>query len=233
MLKNKGNSGIISSVINMVKAVLFDLDGTLADTLTDLATSANYALAHFGFPTHETEKYKYFVGNGMSVLVSRILPEDKRDDKTHATVKKVFLSHYGAHYADNTRAYSGVPEVVAALKEKGIKVAVVTNKAHEAAIKVLEKLYPNTFDVICGQRDGIPTKPAPDMPLSVMAKLGVKPEECAFVGDSGPDAATGVNCGATPIGVLWGFRTADELRENGAKYLAATPEELLSVILSL
>ena len=217
----------------MLKAVLFDLDGTLADTLTDLATSVNHALSHFGFPTHETEKYKYFVGNGMSVLVTRVLPEDKRDEKTHAEVKAEFLSHYAKHYADNTRVYSGLPEVVSTLKEKGIKVAVVTNKAHAAAINVVEKLYPDTFDIVLGQKEGVPTKPAPDMPLEVMRQLGVKPEECVFVGDSGPDAATGVNCGAVPIGVLWGFRTADELRENGAKYLAATPKELLSVILSL
>lgn len=217
----------------MLKAVLFDLDGTLADTLTDLATSVNHALSHFGFPTHETEKYKYFVGNGMSVLVTRVLPEDKRDKKTHAEVKTEFLSHYAKHYADNTRVYSGLPEVVSTLKEKGIKVAVVTNKAHAAAIDVVKKLYPDTFDIVLGQKEGVPTKPAPDMPLEVMRQLGVKPEECAFVGDSGPDAATGVNCGAVPIGVLWGFRAADELRENGAKYLAATPKELLSVILSL
>ena len=217
----------------MVKAVLFDLDGTLVNSLTDLANSANYALAAFGFPTHETEKYKYFVGNGIPKLIYRILPENSRDEKTQAEVKKKFFEHYSVHYADNTCAYSGVPLVVAKLKEKGIKVAVVTNKAHSAAVEVIEKLYPKTFDIICGQRDGIPTKPDPAMALSVMHKLGVKPEECVFVGDSGPDAATGVNCGATPVGVLWGFRTADELIENGAKYLADTPEKLLSVIMDL
>lgn len=214
----------------MIKAVLFDLDGTLVNSLDDLANAGNYALSLFGFPTHETEKYKHFVGNGMRNLVFRILPEDKRSDETIDKVHTEFLKYYKLHSMDNTCVYDGIKELIIALKEKNIKIAVVTNKAHGPATEVVNATLPNTFDCVFGQRPEIPTKPDPTLTLMAIKKLGVTPAECIFIGDSGMDVKTGVNCGAVPVGVLWGFRLAEELLENGAKHLINKPNELLEII---
>ncbi len=214
----------------MIKAVLFDLDGTLVNSLEDLADACNYALKEEGYPTHNLEKYKYFVGRGMQNLIHKILPEDKKDEATHKRVYEKFYPYYNAHSADKTSPYSGIPELLGTLKEKGIKFAVVTNKADAAAKRVVESFFGKDFCPVFGQRAGVPVKPEPDIAFLAMQELGVKPEECAFVGDSGVDMQTGVNCSALPIGVLWGFRSAEELAENGAESLVNNCEELLSVI---
>lgn len=214
----------------MIKAILFDLDGTLVNSLDDLANACNYALRCNNFPVHETEAYKYFVGNGIPKLIERILPENNRDAETKAKVSDKFYEYYSVHYADNTSVYAGLPEVVNAIKKLGIKVAVVTNKADGPAKEVINRVMPNTFDLVYGQREGIPTKPDPTLTLMAMKELGVKPDECIFIGDSGMDVATGVNSGAVPVGVLWGFRKADELEQNGARYLIDAPEKLLDII---
>lgn len=214
----------------MIKAVLFDLDGTLVNSLDDLANACNYALRCNNFPVHETEAYKYFVGNGIPKLIERILPENSRDAEIKARVSEKFYEHYSLHYADNTVVYRGLHELVDAIKKLGIKVAVVTNKADGPAKEVVNKVMPNTFDLVYGQREGIPTKPDPTLTLMAMKELGVKPDECIFIGDSGMDVATAVNSGAVPVGVLWGFRKADELEQNGARYLIDVPEKLLDII---
>ncbi len=214
----------------MIKAVIFDLDGTLVNSLYDLANACNYALVQNGFPTHETEKYKYFVGDGIPKLIERILPENQRNDTIKTKVSKKFFEHYTVHYADNTCVYEGLPELIMNIKEIGIKAAVVTNKAEAAAKEVVNRLLPDTFDLVYGQREGIPTKPDPTLTLMAMEALAVKPQECIFIGDSGMDVATAVNSGAIPVGVLWGFRTAEELLQNGARYLIDTPERLINII---
>ena len=214
----------------MIKAVIFDLDGTLVNSLEDLANAGNHALATFGFPTHETEKYKYFVGNGIPKLIWRILPEENRDEKTLERVHKEFLEYYSIHWNDKTYVYQGIKELIAALKDKDIKIAVVSNKADGPAKEVINNTLPGTFEFVFGQRPEIPVKPDPTLTLMAMSEIGVKPEECIFMGDSGMDVKTGVNCGALPVGVLWGFRKADELLENGAKHLINSPLELLEII---
>lgn len=214
----------------MIKAVIFDLDGTLVNSLEDLADASNHALATFGFPTHETEKYKYFVGNGMSNLIYRILPEESREKDTHEMVLAEFLKYYKLHSNDKTYVYDGIKELIAELKNKNLKVAVVTNKAHGPANEVINATLPDTFNLVFGQRPEIPTKPDPTLTLMAMQELGVMPKECVFVGDSGMDVKTGVNSGALPVGVLWGFRTADELLQNGAKHLINEPLELIKII---
>lgn len=214
----------------MIKAVLFDLDGTLVDSLTDLADGVNRAIAKKGFPTHPVDAFKYFVGDGIPKMIERALPENHRDSNTVNEIKKDFLEYYSLHYADNTYAYKGMPELVTTLKEQGFIVAVVTNKQQDMADEVVKSLYGDVFDLIFGKRDGIPAKPDPTAALMAMEQLGVTPKECIFIGDSGMDVATAVNSGAVPVGELWGFRQKDELLKNGAKYIINKPEELLDII---
>lgn len=214
----------------MLKAVIFDLDGTLVNSLTDLANAGNYALSFYGFPTHETEKYKYFVGNGIPKLIYRIVPEEYRNDETLSRVSEKFFEHYNVHYADNTRVYGGIKELICEIKKRGMKTAVVTNKAHAAALEVIKSLLPDTFDLVYGQRPEIPTKPDPTLTLMAIHDLSLIPEECVFIGDSRMDVLTGVNSGALPVGVLWGYRKEDELLDGGAKYIIENPMELLKII---
>lgn len=214
----------------MIKAVLFDLDGTLVDSLTDLADGVNRAIAQRGFATHPVEAFKYFVGDGIPKMIERALPENCRDAATVDEIKKDFLEYYSQHYADNTYAYNGMPELVNTLKNQGYIIAVVTNKQQDMADEVVKSLYGDVFDLIFGKREGIPAKPDPTAALMAMEQLGVKPEECVFIGDSGMDVATAVNSGAVPVGELWGFRDREELLKNGAKYIIEKPQQLLDII---
>ena len=214
----------------MIKAVLFDLDGTLVNSLSDLANSTNYALKKFGFPTHETEKFKYFVGDGMPKLIERVLPMEHRDADTHAKVLECFMNHYREHYVDETIVYDGIKELIRDLKEKGFKLAVISNKAQEMALTVTNKLLDDVFDIVCGKQEGYPAKPDPALTLKVIRELGVLPSECAFIGDSGMDMAVAKNAKCLPIGVLWGFREMKELSDYGADYVVNSPFEILQII---
>ncbi len=214
----------------MIKAVLFDLDGTLVNSLEDLANSTNYALSKYSFPIHETEKYKYFVGDGMQKLIERALPESERGDDTRQKVFDCFLSHYREHYCDKTTVYDGIGELIAQLKYKGIKMAVVSNKAEEMALTVVNKVFGNVFDIVCGKQEGYPAKPDASLTLKVINDLNVVPSECLFVGDSGMDMQAAVNSGCRGIGVLWGFRAKEELLSNGADYIIENPSELMEII---
>lgn len=213
------------------KAVFFDLDGTLVNSLIDLSVSVNYVLKLHGYPTHEVSAFNYFAGDGIAKMVERAMPADKVSDKSVAALKDEFMQHYSVHYADNTTAYDGLDTLVARLKEKGYKLAVVTNKAQEMAEKVVSKVFGNAFDYILGLRPDIPAKPDPTGVFMAMETLNVKPEECAFVGDTAMDIAAGVNSGAYPIGVLWGFREKVELEAAGAKAFAENSNELENIIL--
>ncbi|MCQ2450427.1 MAG: HAD-IA family hydrolase [Clostridia bacterium] len=214
----------------MIKAVLFDLDGTLVNSIIDLSACANYALKEFGFLTHETEEYKYFVGNGIPKMIERALPSEHRNSETIEKVKDVFLREYSVHYADNTASYDGVKQLLCELKAKGMKIAVVTNKAQEMANKVVINAFGDMFDIIFGKRDGIPSKPDPTAALTVMKEFGVKPNECVFIGDSGVDVMTGYNSGAVAVGHIWGYRDEKELRDNKAEYVIENPMQLLDII---
>lgn len=214
----------------MIKAVLFDLDGTLVNSLYDLADASNYALTVKGYPTHETEKYKYFVGNGMPNLMERILPSEERSAEKINELLDIFLGYYKEHYLDKTVVYEGIIPLLKALKAQGITVGVVSNKADGMTQLIIEKLLDGYFDIVQGKLEGFLPKPDPALTLLVMSKLGVKPDECIFIGDSGMDAALGVNCGAVPVGALWGFRTKEELIENGAEYTIDNPLTLLDIL---
>ena len=216
----------------MIKAVLFDLDGTLVNSLEDLADSTNYALGKLGFPTHKTDEYNYFVGDGIPKLIERALPESARTGETEKKCLDIFMARYREHYHDKTYAYKNMPELVNFLRKQGVKTAVISNKAQEMAEKVVAKLFGDVFDTVAGKREGYPAKPNPKLTLQIMKKLGAEPSDCAFVGDSGMDMAVAVNAGALPIGVLWGFRTKAELIKNGAAYTAENPDELIEILKS-
>ena len=215
----------------VIKAVLFDLDGTLANSLFDLAFATNRALEMHGFSGHDVECYKYFVGDGIPKMIERALPENARDAATVELIKKDFTDYYKDHHSDRTKTYKGVPELLQRLNEMGLILAVVTNKAEPLARQlVFGLLGEKTFNVVNGQRDGIPNKPDPTLALITMEELGVKPEECIFIGDSGMDVLTGVNSGAYPVGELWGYRGEEELLANGAKVIINEPMELVKII---
>lgn len=213
----------------MIKAVLFDLDGTLVDTLGDLSKGVNAELSKRGYPTHPKDAFKIFVGNGIPKMVERAAPADIAPEVLKE-ITDSFVAYYSVHYADYTEAYSGTTELISAVKEKGLKVAVVTNKAQGPAELVVNKFFGDSFDLIFGQKPGIPAKPDPTAALLAMKELGVTPNECVFMGDTGIDVETGVNSGAYPVGVLWGFRDEAELKGAGAKELIENPLELISII---
>ena len=212
------------------KAVLFDLDGTLANSLYDLADSVNYTLAKNGFPIHETDAYKYFVGNGIPTMLRRAMPQNEGDE-VHEKLVKEFLEYYSIHSLDKTAPYEGIKELVYDLKSAGIKVAVVTNKAQEAAETVVKKLFGDVFDCVMGLSPGVPAKPDPTSALMVMEKLGVEPKDCAFIGDTSVDITVGVKSGAFTVGVLYGFRKKEELEAAGAKIFAKNADELREILI--
>ncbi len=214
-----------------IKAVLFDLDGTLVNSLYDLADSVNFVLTEFGFPTHETEKFKYFIGDGMAKLIERVLPEDRKDPELQNEVLDTFMNRYREHFADKTVAYEGIIDLVRELSAKNLKLAIVSNKVQDMTKEVARRVLSGLeFDIVCGKREGYPTKPDPTLTLEIINELGVKPSECVFIGDSGMDMAVAKNAGVSGIGVLWGFRTESELMENGADYIVRTPEEIGEII---
>lgn len=217
----------------MIKAVLFDLDGTLVNSLADLAASTNYALEQYGFPTHNVEKYKYFVGNGMQKLIERVLPEDKRDIDTKQKVFDCFINHYRKHYADKTVAYDGIFELLESIKNKGIKIAVITNKAHEMAETIIDNIFGDMFEIVFGKKEGYPPKPEPSLTLKLISDLGVTSSECMLIGDSGVDIETAKNAKLVSVGVLWGFRTRDELASKGADYIVSEPTEIIEILKEL
>ncbi len=219
--------------MSKIKAVLFDMDGTITNTLDDLADATNYALASFGYPLHEVDAFRFFVGDGIPKLIERALPEDKKDEKTVSAVKDKFFEYYSVHSMDKTRAYDGVPETVKEVMSLGYKTAVVTNKDEPAAKEILARLYPDCFDYIFGASDDIPKKPDPTLAHIAMKTLGVTPDECVFVGDSCVDIQTGKNSGAYDVGVSWGFRPREELEEYGATAIIDRPSELIPLLKKL
>ena len=214
------------------KAVIFDLDGTLVDSLADLSDSVNLMLESYGFPTHEMEQYRYFVGNGSKKLMERTLPRDKA---ASAEFVEEALVKYKAIYKDRllekTRPYNGVRELLAELKSRGIPLAVCTNKHNDAALTIVKILFASgTFEEVLGDRPGFPKKPNPATPLEIASHLGVKPDEVAYLGDTSVDMETAVHAGFLPVGVLWGFRPEEELVKSGAKVLLKAPLELLEKV---
>ena len=205
---------------------IFDLDGTLLNTLNDLAASTNYALRWAGMPEHSVDDVRRFVGNGVKTLMERAIPDgldNPKFDETYATFRK----HYLEHSLDTTKPYSGIPEVLAELKRRGKKLAIVSNKFYAATQELARHFFPEPIEVAIGERENIRKKPAPDTVLEAMRQLGVGKEGTVYIGDSDVDIDTARNVGVPCISVLWGFRDRDFLIEHGATHLISKPEELL------
>lgn len=217
----------------MYKNIIFDLDGTILNTLEDLAAATNWVCAQHGWPAHAVEEYKYFVGNGAPKLLERVVPEgvELTDGLRHQLLEE-FTRRYNAHKEDKTTVYAGVPQALQRLKEAGVTLAVLSNKPHGAAYPVVERYYPGVFDYVQGAVEGLPVKPDPTLLHRLMGELGAAPADTLFVGDSNVDIRTAKNGGLTGCGVLWGFRTRSELEAEGADTIVETPEELVELILS-
>ena len=211
--------------------IVFDLDGTLINSLEDLADSANHILTQHGFPTHPIDAYRYFVGDGVRKLIERILPLEERNVAQIEQCRQEFVEYYKIHMEDKTAVYEGITELLKALKVRGLKIAVATNKVHIAVKPLMEKYFPEIqFDSMIGQREGIPVKPNPQIMFDILKETGCEPSETLHVGDTATDMQLAHNAGITPIGVLWGYRPLEELQEAGARYIIEHPLELLEIV---
>lgn len=213
----------------MITAI-FDLDGTLADTLYDLADAVNYGLRQLGYPEHEYDKYKFFVGNGVQKLCFRALPEDKKDDteKLHG----YFNEYYGEHFLDKTKLYDGMYETLKKLSENGVKLAIATNKPENFAVEIADALL-SEFDFvkILGGCDYRPKKPDTAILVEIFAALPDKENRVFMIGDSNVDIQVGKNAGVETIGCVWGFRGREELETAGADFIAETADDIVKFIL--
>ncbi len=206
--------------------VIFDLDGTILNTLEDLHDSLNYALGRMGFPKRSLEEVRDFVGNGIRKLIERALPPGC-DDKTIEEMLVIHREYYRVHCADKTRPYDGILELLAKLKQRGIRLAVLSNKP-DYAVKILcDRYFPGIFDKTYGFREGIERKPAPDAVFALLEELGVQRERAVYVGDSEVDVQTAKNAGLDMVIVEWGFRKREFLIANGAVNLVSAPGEIL------
>jgi phosphoglycolate phosphatase len=212
-------------------AVIFDLDGTLLDSLADLAESMNQALESLGFSSHPVPAYKYFVGDGMEVLARRVLPEAARDPETLSRLVAAMRQVYGGRWDLKTRPYAGVPELLGQLQARGLRRAVLSNKPDDFTRLTVERLLaPNVFDLVQGVTKDTPPKPDPAGALAVAARLGVEPGACLYLGDTATDMFTAHRAGMYAVGALWGFRTRAELEESGARVVVERPVEVLALL---
>ena len=212
-------------------AAVFDLDGTLLDTLADLADSTNAALAAAGHPLHPIDAYRYFIGNGIENLVRCALPATARDDASVARAKAAMEAEYSRRWRDKTQPYAGVPELLDALSERCMPMAILSNKPQAFTRLTVDALLPRwSFHPVCGAQPDVPRKPDPAAALYIAAALGHSPEECLYLGDTDTDMQTATRAGMYALGATWGFRSGDELRQSGARDLLDAPLDLLNFL---
>jgi len=213
------------------KAVIFDLDGTLLDTIEDLADSMNAVLRNLGLPEHSVEEYKYFVGDGVANLVRRALPPKLANEDTVNSCLDAMRREYSQRWNAKTRPYKGISELLDALTDKEIKLSILSNKPDSFTNTITNRLLSNwKFDVVFGERSGVPRKPDPAAAFEISRILGIPAREFIYLGDSGVDMQTATSADMYAAGALWGFRKADELISGGAKVLVGHPLELLKLI---
>jgi phosphoglycolate phosphatase len=215
--------------MNNFRAVIFDLDGTLIDSIYDIADAMNRTLTKNGFPTHSYEAYRYFVGGGLRNLTVNSLPEGEKDEITVNECFNVLLHDYRENYLVKTKLYDGIDDLLDMLSEKKMKLAVLSNKADEITQKIATVLLkPWNFDIIMGHKEPFPRKPNPESALFIAKKLDIPPSKILYLGDTGIDMETANRAGMFAVGVTWGFRKRDELESHGAKKIIDEPLDLLT-----
>ncbi|MBR3451900.1 MAG: HAD family hydrolase [Muribaculaceae bacterium] len=215
----------------MKKLVIFDLDGTLLNTIEDLGQAANYALERNGYATHSMASYPYFVGNGVRRLVTRVLPEDARDDENVDRVLGDFMKYYDEHCIDYTKPYNGMPELLQDLRDMGVMMAVASNKYQQAVSKIIPHYFPDiNFIAIEGQKDGVNVKPDPSIVFSILAQARVPKADALYIGDSGVDMETARRACIDSVGVTWGFRSKKELVEYQADVIVNNPVDIVGIV---
>jgi phosphoglycolate phosphatase len=213
------------------RAVIFDLDGTLLDTLADIASAANAVLRQHGYPTHSLDEYKRLVGSGVRALFERALAADHVSAETIAQCDSDFREIYAERWHVESKPYAGIAELLDELAARGLPMAVLSNKPHEFTVQCAEALLPGRrFAAVLGQRPGVPIKPDPTSALEIARRLGVAAADCVYLGDTDIDMQTATNAGMHAVGVTWGFRPADELRRSGAAGLIDHPLDLLPLL---
>jgi len=209
------------------EAVIFDLDGTLVDSIGDIADLMNDLLSESGYPLYTYDQYKQLVGKGLLNLAQNVIPSESKTPEKAEILHKKFCDEYGKRCINTTKAYPGINELLIRLKKKNIFTAVLSNKAHKFTAYMVSELFPeNTFNMVLGVRKGIPGKPDPASALEIAGESGIAPDKFYLIGDSGTDMKTAKNAGMIPAGVLWGYRDKTELLENGAQILFSHPDEI-------
>ena len=225
----------------MIDTIIFDMDGTLLDTLDDLTGAVNHAMAELGYPVRDREDIRRFMGNGLEALITRSLPDvepqsaenlplpEHREADVESAIG-LFKEFYAVHGNDNTKPYAGIRELLSELRNRGIRTAVLSNKYEAAVIELADEYFPGSFDAVRGEREHVPRKPAPDAVFSIMEELAADPSGTMYVGDSEVDMQTGRNACVITVGVLWGFRSREALEESGAQHIIGEPMELLELL---
>ncbi len=215
----------------MIQLAIFDLDGTLLNSIADLAASVNYALLRHGYPEHDLSLYPGFVGNGALQLIERALPETARTTEQILRLCEDFIDYYSRHNTELTCPYPGIPELLDGLHLRGIGLAVASNKYHEGTVKLVDHFFGRIpFKAVLGQREHIPIKPDPTIVYEILDRTGVEKSNTLYIGDSGVDMQTAVNSGTIAVGVTWGLRSRSELEDNGARFIIDRPEEIKEII---
>ena len=215
----------------MKKLIIFDLDGTLLNTIADLAQSTNYALQKLGFPTHEEAAYNFMVGNGINKLFERALPEGEKTEENVLRVRELFVPYYSEHNMDKSGPYPGIPELLQSLQSQGKQIAVASNKYQAGTEALVAHYFPEiNFCAVFGQREGIAPKPDPTIVYDILKITNTPKEEVLYVGDSGVDMQTAINSGITSCGVTWGFRPRTELASFQPNHIVDTANEILAFV---
>ena len=213
------------------RGVLFDLDGTLLNTLEDLADSVNAVLAAHGFPVHAADSYRFFVGDGIQNLILRALPAAEADEDLARRLLPDVDAQYDLRWHSKTAPYSGISGTISALKERGMKLAILSNKPHRFTVEIVDHYFPDSpFDIVYGCRDGVPRKPDPSAAFEIASRLGIPSDQWVYVGDSNTDMKTALSAGFFAVGAAWGFRPVEELVAAGANRIIQKPEEILDIL---
>ncbi len=213
-----------------IKGVVFDLDGTLLNTLDDLADAMNYVLQRNRIPVHPVDAYRFFVGDGVEMLVRRVLPESKQDDKTVKRISDVFMKRYQENWNVKTKPYDGIEAMFDALQGKNLFLAVLSNKPHMVTGETVRHFFGTRHFTACIGNGIFPKKPDPEGALYIAASMGIAAANCLYVGDTSTDMQTAAAAGMPAVGVLWGFREEKELRDNGAQWIVNHPSEVVEIV---